>query len=124
MNPITVQVKVGREVVTRKVEIEEYVSYAVNLDPDEMGGTVFALPGLEKPKFIIVFADGVSVNKEPVEVMLNGIAGERRACTPVAMFTADVNTGMDETTFEDGVPQLRFNNPTEELVAIRVIAGE
>ena len=121
---IPVQIKVGSAAQKIIFEVDRSVKYSILLDADESGNTQYALPGMTNPKFIAVFTSGYAEDKPPVEVLLQGADGERRACTPVALFTAAVPGGMDETTFEDAVPSLRFYNWSEQEVRVTVIAGE
>ncbi len=123
MDAIQLQLKVGKKVSTITLNVDRHVEYTVKLDPDEAGGTVFALPGLTNPKFIVAFVEGYQRGMPPVEITLQE-NGQRVACTPFAVLTADVTEGMQEDNFGGLAPALRFYNWTEQEVTIVVTAGE
>ena len=127
---VTLQLKVHGISRSYNVAVDEINQYTIKLGPDESGGTDFALPGLENPHFIAIFVEDYQSNLLPVEVMLSGMNGDRVACMPFAVFTADTITsgdnvgGMQSTNFGGGLPVLHFINGTEQEVRVTVIAGE
>ncbi|MCP4538522.1 MAG: hypothetical protein GY832_15410 [Chloroflexi bacterium] len=123
MDAIQLQLKVGKKVTTVTLNVDRRVEYTVKLDPDEAGGTVYALPGLNNPKFIAVSVEGYQRGMPPVEVALQE-NGDRVACTPFTILTADVIEGMQEDNFGGQAPALRFYNWTDQEVTIVVTAGE
>jgi len=126
---ISITLRVGAHKATINFDCEETNEFRIKLDPDEMGGTDFHLPGLVNPKFVAVLVEGYQRTALPVEVMLNGSNGAPIACTPVALFTADTITGneevggMQESNF-GGAPVLHFINGTGAEVKVLIIAGE
>ena len=128
-NSIPVVLKVGSHKTVINFECEETNEFRIKLDPDEMGGTDFHLPGLTNPKFIAILIENYQRTLLPVEVMLNGSNGAPVACMPTALFTADTvasndeTGGMQESNF-GGAPVLHFNNGTGQEVKVLIIAGE
>lgn len=123
MEPVQLQLKVGKAVRSITLNVDRRVEYTIKLDPDEAGGTVYALPGLSNPKFIAVSVEGYQRGVPPVEVALQE-NGQRMACTPFAILTADTNEGMQEDNFGGQAPALRFYNWTEREITVVVTAGE
>ena len=122
---VTTIFKVGAKTIRTEFNIEQRVEYTILLDPDEVGGTDYALPGLSSPKYIFVIVEDYDQSDPAVEVMFRGVAdGERRPCTPLAVLMANVNGGMDSMWFEDMTPSLRFYNNVEEEVEVTVMAGQ
>lgn len=124
MDNVQLQLKTGKDVRSVSFPLDSYVEYSIKLDPDEMGGSAFSLPGLSRPKFIAVYVEGYNSGTPPVEMSLISQSGSRVACTPFAVLTADTAEGMQEENFEGAEPTLRFFNWVETEVTVKVIAGQ